>query len=256
MDRTAFDRLFDMTDRTVVVTGGTRGIGLALAEGFVLAGARVVVASRKADACETAAEHLCGLGGQAIGVPVNASNLDDLDALVERTVEEFGGIDVVVNNAANALAQPLGQMTPEAWGKSYDANLRGPVFLVQKALPHLKTSPSAAVLNMVSVGAFNFAPHVSMYAAGKAALVSFTRSMAAGFAADGVRVNAIAPGPVDTDMVRNNPPEAIAAMAGSTFLKRLARPDEMVGTALLLCSGAGSYITGQVVVVDGGGTPR
>lgn len=256
MDRSTFDRLFDMSDRTVIVTGGTRGIGLALAEGFVLAGARVVVASRKADACAAAAEHLRSLGGEAIGVPVNASNLDDLDRLVQEVVSAFGGIDVVVNNAANALAQPLGEMTAEAWGKSYDANLRGPVFLVQKALPHLKKSSNAAVLNMVSVGAFNFAPNVSMYAAGKAALLSFTRSMAAGYVADGIRVNAIAPGPVNTDMMRNNPQAAIDAMAGATLMKRLAGPDEMVGTALLLCSGAGSYITGQVVIVDGGGTPR
>ena len=158
MDRAAFDSLFDMTDRTVIVTGGTRGIGLALAEGFVLAGARVVVASRKADACEEAAKHLRDLGGQAIGVPAHAGDLDDLDVLVDRTVAEFGGIDVVVNNAANALAQPLGEITVEAWAKSYEVNLRGPVFLVQQALPHLKASQHAAVLNMVSVGAFNFAP--------------------------------------------------------------------------------------------------
>lgn len=256
MDRTSFDRLFDMTDRTVIVTGGTRGIGLAMAEGFVLAGANLVVASRKPDACETAAEHLRGLGGKAIGVPTNVGNLDDLDRLVEAAVAEFGGIDVVVNNAANALAQPLGEMTPEGWAKSYDSNLRGPVFLVQKALPHLKTSPAAAVLNMSSVGAFQFAPFVSMYAAGKSALLSFTRSMAAAYVADGIRVNAIAPGPVDTDMVRNNPQAVIDVMAGNTLMKRLANPDEMVGTALLLCSGAGSYITGQVVIVDGGGTPR
>ena len=138
VDRTSFDRLFDMTGRTVIVTGGTRGIGLALAEGFVLAGANVVVASRKPDACEQAAEHLRGLGGAAIGVPTHSGNVDDLGALVQRTVDEFGGIDVVVNNAANALAQPLGEMTPEAWAKSYEVNLRGPVFLVQHALPHLK----------------------------------------------------------------------------------------------------------------------
>src|SRR3981189_3853829 len=127
-----------MTDRPLMVTGGTRGIGLALAEGFVLAGARVVVASRKADACEKPANHLRELGGQAIGVPAHAGSLDDLDVLVERTVAEFGGIDVVVNNAANALAQPLGEMTGEAWTKSFEVNLRGPGFLVRQALPHLK----------------------------------------------------------------------------------------------------------------------
>lgn len=245
-----------MTDRTVIVTGGTRGIGLALAEGFVLAGARVVVASRKPDACEQAAQHLRDLGGQAIGVPTHLGDLDSLDALVQRTVDEFGGIDVVVNNAANALAQPLGQITPDAFAKSHEVNLRGPVFLVQSALPHLKTSAHAAVINMVSVGAFTFAPALSIYAAAKAALMSFTRSMAAEFVQFGIRVNAIAPGPVDTDMMRKNPQQAIDYMVGGTLMKRLATPDEMVGAALLLASDAGSYITGQVIIVDGGGTPR
>ncbi|MGV0852701.1 SDR family NAD(P)-dependent oxidoreductase [Mycolicibacterium phlei] len=256
MDRTSFDRLFDMTDRTVIVTGGTRGIGLALAEGFVLAGARVVVASRKPDACEHAAQRLRDLGGQAIGVPTHLGELDALDALVQRTVDEFGGIDVVVNNAANALAQPLGQMTPDAMQKSFEVNLRGPVFLVQAALPYLKESPKPAVINMISVGAFMFASFTSMYSANKAALMSFTRSMAAEYAPHGIRVNAIAPGPVDTDMMRNNPQEAIDAMANSTLMKRLASPDEIVGTALLLAADAGSYITGTVMIVDGGGTPR
>lgn len=245
-----------MTDRAVIVTGGTRGIGLALAEGFALAGARVVVASRKPDACEQAAQHLRGLGGQAIGVPTHLGDLDALEALVARTVDEFGGIDVVVNNAANALAQPLGEMTAEALAKSHEVNLRGPVFLVQAALPYLKASAKASVINMVSVGAFNFSAMTSIYSSNKAALMSFTRSMAAEFASSGIRVNAIAPGPVDTDMMRNNPQEVIDGMARSTFLKRLASPDEMVGTALLLASDAGSYITGTVVIVDGGGTPR
>ncbi|ODQ95920.1 SDR family NAD(P)-dependent oxidoreductase [Mycolicibacterium holsaticum] len=256
MDRTSFDRLFDMTDRTVIVTGGTRGIGLALAEGFVLAGARVVVASRKPDACESAAQHLRDIGGQAIGVPTHLGELDDLASLVQRTADEFGGVDVVVNNAANALAQPLGEITADALAKSHEVNLRGPVFLVQAALPHLKASPHAAVINMVSVGAFNFAPALSIYAAAKAALMSFTRSMAAEFVTSGIRVNAVAPGPVDTDMMRKNPQQAIDYMVGGTLMKRLATPDEMVGAALLLASDAGSYITGQVIIVDGGGTPR
>lgn len=245
-----------MTDRTVIVTGGTRGIGLALAEGFVLAGANVVVASRKPDACEKAAQHLRALGGAAIGVPTHLGDVDDLETLVQRTVGEFGGIDVLVNNAANALAQPLGEMTVEAFTKSYEVNLRGPVFLVQAALPHLKASSHAAVVNMISVGGFHFAPATAMYSAGKAALMSFTRSMAADYVKFGIRVNAIAPGPVDTDMMRNNPQEAIDQMVSGTLMKRLATPDEMVGTALLLASDAGSYLTGTVIIVDGGGTPR
>lgn len=256
MDRSSFDRLFDMTGRTVIVTGGTRGIGLALAEGYVLAGARVAVASRKADACEQAAAHLRELGGEAIGVPTHLGEVDDLGALVDRTVAEFGGVDVLVNNAANPLAQPLEQMTADALTKSFDVNLRGPVLLVQAALPHLKVSEHAAVLNMVSVGAFIFAPMLAIYASMKAALMSFTRSMAAELVHDGIRVNALAPGPVDTDMMRKNPQAAIDGMVGGTLMRRLATADEMVGAALLLTSDAGSYMTGQVIIVDGGGTPR
>ncbi len=155
-----------------------------MAEGFVLAGARVVVASRKPDACEQAAEHLRGLGGQAIGVPTHLGDVDDLGALVQRTVDEFGGVDVVVNNAANALAQPLGEMTVDALTKSYEVNLRGPVFLVQEALPHLKASPHAAVLNMVSVGRVQLrARCCPSTSSAKAAMMSFTRSMAAEFVA-------------------------------------------------------------------------
>ena len=245
-----------MTGRTVIVTGGTRGIGLALAEGYVLAGARVVVASRKADACEQAAAHLREMGGEAIGVPTHVGDVEHLASLVARTVAEFGGVDVLVNNAANPLAQPLGQLTVDALTKSFEVNLRGPVVLTQEALPHLKASPHAAVLNMVSVGAFIFAPMLSIYASMKAALMSFTRSMAAEFVHDGIRVNALAPGPVDTDMMRKNPPEAIDGMVNGTLMRRLASADEIVGAALLLTSDAGSYITGQVIIADGGGTPR
>lgn len=256
MDRHRLPQLFDMSDRVVIVTGGTRGIGLALAEGYVAAGAKVVVASRKADACEQTAQHLRGLGGEALGVPTHLGDLDALDALVTQTVDRFGGVDVVVNNAANALAQPLGEFTPEAWAKSFEVNLRGPVFLVQKALPHLTASEHAAVLNVISAGAFLFSAWVSMYAAGKAALMSFTRSMAAEYATRGVRVNALAPGAVDTDMLRNNTPEAQASMANASIQRRIASPDEMVGPALLLTSDAGSFITGQVVLADGGLVPH
>jgi NAD(P)-dependent dehydrogenase (short-subunit alcohol dehydrogenase family) len=256
VDRTTFDRLFDMSDRTVIITGGTRGIGLALAEGFLLAGARVVVASRKPDACEKAAAHLRELGGQAIGVPTHLGEVDDLRALVQRTVDEFGGVDVLVNNAANPLAQSLGDMTVEALNKSFEVNLRGPVILVQEALPHLKESRHAAVLNVVSVGAFIFSPTMAIYSSMKAAMMSFTRSMAAELVTHGIRVNALAPGPVDTHMMQQNPQAAIDGMVGGTLLKRLATPDEMVGPAMLLCSDGGSYITGSVIIADGGGTPR
>jgi NAD(P)-dependent dehydrogenase (short-subunit alcohol dehydrogenase family) len=248
--------LFDMTGRVVIVTGGTRGIGRALAEGYVCAGAKVVVASRKAEACKETEEHLRALGGEAIGVPAHLAELDDLAELVRRTADEFGGLDVVVNNAATALAQPIGEYTPEAWQKSLDVNLRGPVFLVQEAIPHLKRSEHAAVLNVLSGAAFMFSSFVSLYAAGKAALLAQTRSAAAELAPFGIRVNALAPGTVDTDMVRANSPDMQQVMADIMLLKRMADPDEMVGPALLLTSGAGSFITGQVLLADGGMVPH
>jgi NAD(P)-dependent dehydrogenase (short-subunit alcohol dehydrogenase family) len=256
VDRDKLRGLFDMTGRVVIVTGGTRGIGRALAEGYVAAGAKVVVASRKADACQETEEHLRALGGDARGVPTHLGELGDLSDLVRRTVDEFGGVDVVVNNAATALAQPMGSYTPEGWQKSLDVNLRGPVFLVQEALPHLERSEHAAVLNVLSGAAFMFSGGVSLYAAAKAALLAQTRSAAAEFAALGIRVNAMAPGTTDTDMVRATTPDKQEVMANIMLLKRMAHPDEMVGPALLLTSDAGSFITGQVLLVDGGMVPH
>lgn len=256
MDRGEVLDRFDLTDRVAIVTGGSRGIGEALCEGFAAVGAKVVVASRKAEACDAVAAKIEADGGTALSVPTHVGDLAQLEALVAATVERFGGVDIVVNNAANPLAQPLGSMTPEAWQKSFDANLRGPVFLVQHALPYLKASQHAAVVNVVTAGIFTSGRYVSMYVAAKSALMSMTRSMAAEFVGHGIRVNALAPGTVDTDMVRNNGPEAAASMANAAFMRRAAHPDEMVGPALFACSDAGSFMTGQVIIVDGGLTPH
>jgi NAD(P)-dependent dehydrogenase (short-subunit alcohol dehydrogenase family) len=256
MDRDRLRSLFDMTGRVVIVTGGTRGIGRALAEGYAAAGAKVVVASRKPEACKEAEQHLQAMGSPALGVPTHLGDLDALRSLVERTADAFGGIDVVVNNAANALALPLGEYTPEAWTKSLDVNLRGPVFLVQEALPHLKRSRHAAVLNVLSGAAFLFSSTVSLYAIAKAGLMAATRAMAAEFEPHRIRVNALSPGTVDTEMVRKNPAEAQAAMTAIQLMRRMAHPDEMVGPALMLTSDAGSFVTGHVVFADGGMVPR
>ena len=256
MNRETLKRLHDLTGRVAIVTGGTRGIGLAIAEGLSASGAKVAVASRKEDACAAVAADLRANGGKAIGVPTHMGDLEAVNHLVDRTIEEFGRLDIVVNNAANALTLPFGHLTVEAWDKSLGTNLRGPVFLVERALPHLEATGRGAILNVISAGAFLFSRDTSMYAAAKSALMSMTRSMAAAFASNGIRVNALAPGTVDTDMVRSNPPERIESMKNACFMKRAAHPDEMVGPALLLCSDAGSYMTGQVIIVDGGLTPH
>ncbi|MFF7243046.1 SDR family NAD(P)-dependent oxidoreductase [Embleya sp. NPDC008237] len=243
---------FDLTGRVAIVTGGSRGIGRAIAHAYARAGAAVVIASRKADACKAVAEEIEAAGGQALAVATHLGELDQLQALVDATVARFGRLDIVVNNAANELAQPIGHITPEAWDKSFAVNLRGPVFLVQYALPYLIASGRASVVNVVSAAVFTRAEGKGLYAAGKSALVAFTRTMAGELAVHNIRVNALAPGTVKTDMVLKTTPDMQERMTKAAPLKRMADPEEMTGPALLLASDAGSFMTGQIVSVDGG----
>jgi len=245
---------FDLGGRVAIVTGGSRGIGRAIAEGFAAVGASVVIASRKAEACEATATAINEAGGTAIAVPTHVGDPAQLADLVAATVEAFGGIDIVVNNAANPLAQPVGAMTAEGMAKSWEANVRGPVLLVQEALPHLRASHHASVINITTAGVYTNAGYVSLYVAAKSAMTAMTRSMATELAADGIRVNAIAPGTVGTDMVFNTPEEFQQAAVDSQLIKRMAEPTEMVPPALLLASDAGSFMTGHTVIVDGGMT--
>ncbi len=255
MDKQGFEKLFDLSGRVAIVTGGSRGIGRSIAEGYALAGAKVVVASRKLDACEETVAAIRKAGGEALAVSTHMGELAQLKALADLTLDHFGGIDILVNNAANALAQPFRQMTPEAWEKSLAVNLRGPVFLTQYCLPGLDKSEHASVINVSSAGAFLFSAYTHMYAAAKAGLLAYVRSCAAELAPR-IRVNGIAPGTIDTDMVRNNTPETQAKMAAAALLRRAAHPDEVVGLALYLASDASSFVTGATFSIDGGLVPR
>lgn len=248
-------KMFDLSGRVAIVTGGSRGIGLSIAHGFAAQGAKVVVASRKADACDLAVAEIAEAGGEALAVPVHMGDLDSVNRLADATLEHYGQIDILVNNAANPLGVPMEDITPEIWDKSFTVNLRGPFFLFQHCLPSLLESDHASVINVISVGAYIPAGNTSMYSAAKAGLLSYTRTMAGEYSSRGIRVNAIAPGTVDTTMTRNTGPEAMGRMAHLSHIGRIGHPDELVGTALLLASDAGSYITGQCIIVDGGFVP-
>ncbi len=245
---------FDLTGRTAVVTGGSRGLGRAMCLGFAAAGARVVVASRKAEACEAVVAEVEAAGGEALAVPTHVGRVDDLDALVAATVDRFGAIDVLVNNAANPLGGALTDVTEAAFAKSYEVNVRAPLFLATRALDHLAASGHGSIINVITAGAFTPGETLGLYCSGKAAVWNLTKVMAKEWAGRGVRVNALSPGPFRTDMMA--PTFAIAefedAIVASTLVKRIADPDEIVGAALFLASDASSYVTGSVLAVDGG----
>lgn len=250
------DKLFDIDGRVAIVTGGSRGIGRSIAHGFAAKGAKVVIASRKADMCDKVADEIKADGGDALSVPTQMSSLEDIADLVKATAEHYGGIDIVVNNAANALALPFGEITPEGWAKSFDVNLRGPVFLIQEALPYLKESQHASVVNVSSAGGFLFSAFTHIYAAAKAGLQSYTRSLAAELAPFNIRVNCIAPGTIITDMVKSSPPERQESMAKASLLARAGQPDELIGIALFMATDASSFMTGATINYDGGLVPR
>lgn len=245
---------FDLNGRVAVITGGSRGIGRAIAEGFAALGARVVIASRKSEACERAAAAIRDAGGDAIAVATHMGDTEQVAALATRSVEQYGGIDIVVNNAANPLAQPVGAITSEAMAKSWETNFRGPVWLVQESLPYLRESGHGAVVNITTAGVYTQGPYVSLYVAAKSAMTAMTRSMAAELAGDGIRANALAPGTVGTDMVFNTPEEFQVAAVDEQLIKRMASPSEMVPAAAFLASDASSFMTGHTLVVDGGMT--
>ena len=255
-------KMFDLSGRVAIVTGGSRGIGLSIAHGFAAQGATVVVASRKADACDLAVAEIAEAGGKALAVPTHMGDLDSIHQLVDATLGHCGQIDILVNNAANPLGLPMDHISPEAWESSFTVNLRGPFFLFQRCLPSLLESDHASVINVISVGAYippgsrqATPPCIRQPRPGCYRSLVRWRANIPPEDISGVRVNAIAPGTVDTTMTRNTGPEAMGRMAELSYTGRIGHPDELVGAALLLASDAGSYITGQCIIVDGGFIP-
>ncbi len=246
------DRLFDLTGRVAIVTGGSRGLGRSIALGFAKAGATVVVASRKIEACEQIAEEVRALGGTALAVAVRMQNADDIAALVDTTVGSLGRIDIVVNNAGTVLDRTLANVDAESFHGAFATNLLGPMLLVQAAAPHLAAGGHGSVINVSSIAAVMPTSQRYLYPPAKAAMLQMTKSMAVDLAP--VRVNAIMPGTFRTDMVTKAFTDEQLESQGRAHipLGRIAEADEMVGPALYLASDASSFMTGAVMTVDGG----
>jgi NAD(P)-dependent dehydrogenase (short-subunit alcohol dehydrogenase family) len=251
--------LFDLTGKVAVITGSSRGIGRAIAERMAEHGAKVVVSSRKAAACEEVAKSINehhGAGAATV-IPANISSKDDLQNLVNVTNEQLGQIDVLVCNAAsNPYYGPMADITDEQLRKVLDNNIVSNHWLISFVVPQMIARKDGAVIIVSSVGGLRGTPVLGAYAISKAADFQLARNLAIEYGPHNVRVNCIAPGLIKTDFARAlwDNPETLKNYSGKTPLRRIGQPDEIAGAVVFLASAAGSFVTGQNIVVDGGST--
>ncbi|MES2179770.1 MAG: 3-oxoacyl-[acyl-carrier-protein] reductase [Gemmatimonadota bacterium] len=239
----------DLTGKTALVTGSTRGIGNAIATTLAAAGARVAVVGREqAKAAEVAA----GLGGGAAGFGADVSDSASVVALVTGVEEAFGQIDILVNNAGLTRDNILFRIKDDDWDMVLDANLRGAFIAIRAASRGMMKRRWGRIINIASIVGITGNKGQANYAASKAGLIGLTKSVAKELGSRNILVNAVAPGFIETDMTAAMTPEARAALSGQIPLDRLGSPQDIAGTVAFLASDYASYITGQVLVVDGG----
>jgi NAD(P)-dependent dehydrogenase (short-subunit alcohol dehydrogenase family) len=238
---------FRLDGKVAVITGSSKGLGRAMAIGFAEAGANVVISSRKLDACEAVAQEIRATGRRALAVACHVGRWDDCAQLIERSVEEFGHIDVLAPVPPSLLG-----VTEELFDKTFDVDLKGPLRLT--ALAAEQMPPGSTVINISSKASTHPSPFTVVYAAAKAGLNALTKATSQELAPRGIRVNCIVCGTFRTDSFESGaPPEAQEAIAQRVSLGRIADAQEIVGTALYLATDASSYLTGQLITVDGGG---
>jgi NAD(P)-dependent dehydrogenase (short-subunit alcohol dehydrogenase family) len=243
---------FDLTGRVAVVTGGTRGLGLAMARGFAQAGAQVVVVSRKAQACDEVAAALRAEGGKALACACHVGHWEELDVLVEEVYGEFGRVDVLVNNAGvSPLYDKVSDVSEELFDKVVAVNLKGPFRLAALIGERMVTAGGGSIINVSSTGAVRPTRDIVPYAAAKAGLNAMTVGLAHAFGPR-VRVNAIMPGPFLTTISKAWDMDLFEERARTFPARRAGEADEIVGAALYLASDASSYTTGTILTVDGG----
>ena len=251
--------LFDLTGKVAIITGSSRGIGRAIAEAMADQGAKVVVSSRKAEACEEVAGAINGRhgAGTAIVVPANISSKEALQHLVDETRRQLGRIDVLVCNAAsNPYYGPMGGISDEQFRTILENNVLANHWLIQMAAPEMIERREGSIIIVSSIGGMKASEVIGAYNISKAADLQLARNLAAEFGRHQVRVNCIAPGLVRTDFARAlwENPETLKAVTMHTPLRRIGEPHEIAGAAVYLASPASTFVTGQAIIVDGGST--
>lgn len=250
--------LIHLTDKVALVTGASRGIGEAIARTYARAGAKVVLAARKPEALEAVAASIVKEGGQAFAVAAHTGKLEDVKRLVAAAVEKFGKLDVLVNNAAtNPYFGPMLDIEDAAFDKTFEVNVKGYFWLAREVAQHLQgRNAKGSIVNVASVAGLSAAPMQGVYGMTKAAVISMTKTFAAELGASGIRVNALAPGLVETKFAAalTSNEDILKLVTNRTPLGRHAQPEEIAGAALYLASDASSFVTGQTLVIDGGFT--
>jgi len=246
--------LFSVKGKTVLVTGGGRGIGAMISRAFAERGARVIISSRNAEACDAFATELSQTG-ECHSLPADLSKSEEIDRLVEQIARQFGSLDVLVNNAGVAWGAPIGEFPEAGWDKTMNINLRGPFFLIQKLLPMFEASPhgDARIINIASIDGISPPQFDTFaYSASKAGLLMLTRHLAMKLGGRNIRVNAVAPGFFETDMTQGILADGKPDVIERTPLNRLGQADDIAGVCLFLASKASAFITGAVIPCDGG----
>lgn len=246
-----------LEDKVILITGASRGIGAAIAKACVQAGAKVVLASRKQASLDAVAAELIGMGGEAVAIACHTGKPEEVKNLFAAAVEAFGRVDALVNNAAtNPYFGPMLNISDAAWDKTFEVNTKGYFYCTRELVEHLRSrkATTGSVVNIASVAGRGAAVAQGVYAMTKAAVISMTQTLAAELGGGGIRLNAIAPGLIETKFaaaLTGNP--AIADnVKRQTPLARLGRPEDIAGAAVYLCSDAASFVTGEVLVIDGG----
>ena len=239
----------DLTGKTAFVTGSTRGIGLAIARAFHSAGAKVAVVGRDTERARSVAGEL---GDRAAGVACDVAVAEQVEAALSAAESALGPVDILVNNAGLTRDNILLRLTEADWDAVLDANLKGAFHTTRVAIKGMMKRRSGRIINVTSVVGLSGNKGQANYAASKAGLIGFTKSVAKEYAGRGILANCIAPGYIETDMTSGLPDAAKATLLQGIALGRLGRPEDVAGTALFLASDLASYITGQVLVVDGG----